>query len=414
MSAKTAEQQKPEEQVQEQQVQEQQAAAGQEQQQPDAGADPALEDMRSQLDMFKNQGYEGTAEYKQLEANYQAMLELAKGTPPAQQQAAPAATAEQAAQGGQAAAPAPGSAEALSSAFFGKITPDDGKAVEFRGLNDVTSYLAEKLGLQLEADKPESFLEVVSKAEAWKKDAADKPVIESQHRALVTDIENLPSPLFNAMQAWAKGQDWKGAVASADSAIDFSKDLSDADKAAAINHYFPGKFKPETIVEGGDLVDGAFEIAKSQFKKDQTAFVNERKSILAAAEQANKARLESVTDSMTTLKKDFPALDNNDVQKVKDVMEKGNVMSLFVDEHGKYLPDAAKRLAMVIKGEDEIKNLVAALKKRTDVARQIVDTGREEIERPGAQQQASSATATDLMKEAAKYMQTSPYRSRKA
>jgi len=406
----------PEEQAAAAAAEEQNAAA------PAAGSPPAaepevtsnefIEHVESQLEILKANGLEGSDDYKVIEAELKQLKETTSKQPAAT--AAPAAEKPKEGEEKPKEEPAPGSIEATVSMLFGKVTQPDGEAVEFKELKDVNTFLGSHLGIEdIKPDDPNSFMSIADLAKAWKGDSEIKYELEGQLKSIKDDLSQLPDPVFKAMQAWAKGEDWKAPLASATSSIDLTADPDSIDKAVLLGHYFPGEFDADAIKEGGAMVDKAVRLAKNQFAVDKKTFNSERSSILAAAEDNRKKVMSSVQASVQALKKDFTALDDKYVRQVEDMLKKGNINSLFIGDDGSYKPDAAKRIALALVGEQEINGLLNALKKRNEVAQQIVGNGKTEIPRPGAQQQSvATAGSEELAKEAAKYFNKSPYESR--
>jgi hypothetical protein len=380
---------------------------------PEVPANEFIEHVEAQLEILKANGLEGSDDYKVIEAELKQLKETTSKQPAASP-AAPAAEKPKEGEEKPKDEPVPGSIEATMSMLFGKITQPDGKEVEFKELKDVNSFLSTQLGLDdIKADDPGSIMSIADRAKAWKGDSEIKYELEGRLKSIEDDLSQLPDPVFKAMQAWAKGEDWKAPLASVTSSIDLTADPDSIDRAVLLGHYFPGEFDAEALKEGGAMVDKAVRLAKNQFAVDKKSFNSERSSILAAAENDRKRVSSSVQASVQTLKKDFPALDDKYVRQVEDMLKKGNINSMFFGEDGSYKPDAAKRIALALVGEQEINGLLSALKKRNEGLQQIVANGKTEIPRPGAQPNpVATAESEEIAKEAARYFNKSPYESR--
>lgn len=403
-----------------QQQVENQGGQNQQQQQQTQGYspenDPEVVQFRHQLDMLGKMAGTDNEDYKKLEQSlnqYIADRTAQSGT------SAPAAVSAsgnqgqngQAANNGQQQNQQQQQKPVVESKFFGQIkTGDDDKPVEFKNLTDLQKHIGTTLGLS-DVESPNFMSTFLKNTQEWQKDAQQKSVLEQQLGQIQKEFEQLPPALFEGMQAWAKGENYQDVIKQHLSGLDLTKSFDNNEKATVLNHYFPGQYKADQIEENSDAVKAALNLAKMQFTRDQQAFEAQRKEASKTFDQQVQVLRESAQSSVGQLKKEFPSFGNTDVAQVQRLMETDDVLSLFKDKNGQYLPDAAKRLAFALNGELEVKNLSEALKKQTETASQIVNTGQENVQRNASQNGTATpgATEQEVLKNIRGLVETSPY-----
>jgi ribosomal protein L12E/L44/L45/RPP1/RPP2 len=301
----------------------------------------------------------------------------------------------------------------VESKFFGKINAGEGdKPIEFKDLTELQKHIGSALGLpSTDVESPDFMSNFLKNTQEWQKEAQQKSVLEQQLNQVQKEFEQLPAALFEGMQAWAKGENYQDVIKQHLSGLDLTKSFDNNEKATVLNHYFPGQYNAEQIGENGDAVKAALNLAKMQFARDQQAFEVQRKEASKTFDQQVQVLRDSAQSSVGQLKKEFPSFENTDVAQVQRLMETDDVLSLFKDKDGKYLPDAAKRLAFALNGELEVKNLSEALKKQTETASQIVNTGQENVQRNASQNGTATpgATEQEVLKSISGLVEKSPY-----
>ena len=225
----------------------------------------------------------------------------------------------------------------------------------FEGVDQVDTYVKENLGY-------ETFGELVNNVNELKNVQSSYQELQNNYKTVSEQINSLPMGVQAAIQASLNGDDWKAAIkTSIDSALDYNKDISNYSEKDLINAYFPGKMSAE---DHENTVEGAmdYDPTKATLKEvllnqAKEKFSNEKQSIRTSiAEKQQETQryqesfVKSVDQSVGSIKEYFPHASNEYIDSVKNEIVSGKLSSLFYDDNGLPLPDAAARYAMAKDG----------------------------------------------------------------
>ena len=141
-------------------------------------------------------------------------------------------------------------ADPLGELLFGDKDAGADKPVEVT--EDVKSFVKAKFGF----DDPEQFAAEFGTVKEQLTQAKQKA---DQYDQVFERISNMPYELSKAVEAAAKGEDYKPLLDKLNRGITLSKEASELDKVALVNEHYPGKFNEEELeaIKDGDKVLGA-------------------------------------------------------------------------------------------------------------------------------------------------------------
>lgn len=312
-----------------------------------------------------------------------------QGQPPANPPAAnPTVAAEQQllAEQQAAAAAAQGGASpqqqqaAYESLLFAQKTDAQNAAI-VNGTEDIYTHINTKYGMDVKEDFS-NWNKFFGSVDKWRTDAQNGSKAQQELAALQTDINNMPKPLYEAMNAWATGQDWQSIAAQATSKIDFNKAFSQNEVADIVNHYYPDEFTKQDLANQQDPnIKKVISLAEKQFSLDKKEHDLRRTRLQQDALTREKSFKDSIESSVSYLKETFPALDQTKLSKVKEIMSSNGEATLFRNADGSYKQEAAKAITLALFGENEITNARKALEERNNQMFNMVGNG---ADRPAA------------------------------
>lgn len=274
------------------------------------------------------------------------------------------------------------------SAFFKK---SDKNKVDIKDPNDAANYVKDKYNIDV--TDPKNWGKLFNSMDKWRTDAQKYSESTQKYEALVNDIQNLPIPLVNAIQTYQQGGDYLEAVQQG--AIDFTKDVSQHNKADLINHYLADeggdvqeKFDNEDIDEAqySKEVDRLFSIASKLYDRDKRDFDQQRDQYASRAEEMKKKMGESIESSMNELRNEYPDFGDDEEKEIKNVLKNG-VMDKFYNPDGTLRKEAAKRVALMLYGDAEIQRQaeLAARKAASQATQDVVSRSDKKPKKGGGE-----------------------------
>jgi hypothetical protein len=268
---------------------------------------------------------------------------------------------------------APGSEEAaiIDSPLFGgkkSLTKDTPVAEgsqdvfiepELENIEQVNSYLKDTFGV-------EGFSALSERLEGSKKLENDYKTAKGQVDSFSNLFENMDPDLYQAIDAYAKGGDWKAVLSSP--AIDFSKDVSGIDSKKLVDTFSPGKISEEDWQEYSDpegdpnvrrLVDSVIETSKAAFTNAKSEKERSAQQAVQLQQQRNEAYSTSLGKSKEIFQSEYSTIDPDAMAQMDDVFTKEGVVSLFFNNDGTAKEDAYHTMAMAKFGKDLLKQYEA-------------------------------------------------------
>ena len=168
---------------------------------------------------------------------------------------------------------------------------------EPQALDDTTKgTIAKFLGVDDPVKFKEDFAVLQEQVNQFKEKA-------EQYDAVFKRISEMPYELSKAVQAAAKGEDYKPLLEKLSRGISLSKEAKDIDKVTLVNEHFPGKFSEEDLeaIKDGDKTLGAafdkfhelaamkHDEARNGEVSRQREFIEQQRAIKEAHERADAA-----------------------------------------------------------------------------------------------------------------------------
>jgi hypothetical protein len=362
--------------TEEQQVQEQQEQMSHEQQQTlfalqgvNDGPSEALGDLQS--------AYSSQEQAPIVEDNTQVEPSLlnnelnSNDNPPAQQQDSTEVLSDAQEQdlGNQppaAEAPAEPTGESIidSPLFNMPVAPsaDSDVLSSIEGIEGVNSFIAEK------HPDVKDFNGLMDSYESMTTQNQELLEIKTANDNLMNGLQSLHPDLIEAIRLNEQGEDFREYISSRPN-VNYDSKVEDIDKKALIKAYYPDKVSDEDF-EAADsesddfdpntsrFVDTVYENAVAKFKEAKAGHVNKVDRYLSEKTAQEELFKESVGKSLNSVKEFFPDATPTYVKSVEDKLLNDGIKSLFFDDKGQLLPDAAARY---VRASDDGKNLVSQL-----------------------------------------------------
>lgn len=236
--------------------------------------------------------------------------------------------------------------------------------VEFEIDEAMESYIKEHYGLE----NVEGFFETV---DTWRTQSQEGAGSSKQLDELNEGLQNLPSDIKSAIQAFANAEDYKSAFNSATSKVNYDEDFPNQDKEGIVNHYFKEEIAEikESLDDGDiddddydDKIELLYKSARRLFESDKKMVVNRRAEIMREQEDVEKNFKGSVVSSVEKLKQQFPNFSKKDLQKVRQRLVDEDIESLFYNKNGTYKEEAAEMMAFSMYGKQVMESLLGKAK----------------------------------------------------
>jgi hypothetical protein len=247
-------------------------------------------------------------------------------------------------------------------------------------LDDLFNGLVTKFGIQAK-DPQEAVKKMEEAVGTWRKQASELPEYKKKADGIEKGLSALPTELQEAIQVAASGGDWKSAVNNS-KLVDFSKGLEKQEDKNLINHFFPGKFTEEQLedIENSDdtAISIALEAAKEKFSMLKQQRDQKVQSMIKEAQDRQAAYSASIDTAFETLNESLPLFkDESAKADVRQVLESGDFMKLFIGNDGALKPDAAQNVLMVLKGKETIDHLTNFIRnrERSNVTEEFIERG---------------------------------------
>ena len=230
--------------------------------------------------------------------------------------------------------------------------------VEVNSIDDFKNILESKFSIS----DPSTFFNSVDK---WRNDSQSLASTQNQLESISNDLANLPDPIKDGIDSWAKGEDWQQAINSSKGRLNFDVIFENQPKEDLVNYYFNGAIKDLSARRGRDVEDGGiseeqykdrvnsfYKSSKELFTKEKRLYDQQRVDRQTQQDQKLINLKQTAMDSVASFEKQFPNFKSSEIQRIRQVLVNGNLNSYFFDKNGNWLPDAAKRIAFMETGDD--------------------------------------------------------------
>lgn len=204
----------------------------------------------------------------------------------------------------------------------------------------------------------------------------DYETVNSQVQNFRTVFENMPPDLYEAVEAWGNGQDYRSVIAQGNK-IDFGKSFEDHGNQEMVNNFFEGKISQEEWEEFSDKdgdddvkakVANYIDMAKDKYDIAKGKFEHEKNIYEANSVKFTEQRQAAFDASRGDFPKRFEGklpIQESYVQEVdKAVQNKDSVLAMFFNPDGTHKSDAHARMAMAMGGEELVLSQANALKNK--------------------------------------------------
>lgn len=176
-------------------------------------------------------------------------------------------------------------------------------------------------------------------------------------------FESIPSELYQSIDLFLKGQDWKTPIISKPN-LDFSKDIDSVDEKILVDNYLPGQFSQEEWEDYGSedadpgikkAINLAINTAKSKFEADKKDLDSFRTNQVELANERAQKINSSVEKSIEYLKKNIEGIDDGYIAQAKANLNIQKINEMLFNEDGTFKEDAALKLSYAEHGHDIMK-----------------------------------------------------------
>mgnify|MGYP003110836913 CR=1 FL=1 len=277
---------------------------------------------------------------------------------------------------------------------FGINKGRKGTKYKFKDRKEVDEFMKKKYGAK---DYPKLFESV----DKWRNDSQQLTQVQEQNEKIVEGLGSLPQPIKDAIQAYSESEDWRSAFSNAATHLDFNAEFEELNKEAVVEHYFKRRYESlrkkldeEDIDEDeyNDRIEDFYDSSQRLFASDKKTIEKERAKVIKKQEESEEAFKGSALGSVNSLKDEFPNFSSSQLQKIRRHLVNGDINSLFVED-GKYIKDAAKRIAFALYGEKIIKAKVTKAKRtgKNESKEEFFSRGNSKVKTSRSQQGHSAA-----------------------
>lgn len=277
----------------------------------------------------------------------------------------------------------------------------------------VVEYMKSKYSIK----DPSKFFNSVDK---WRNQSQEASKTQDAYQELLDGLGSLPQPIKDAIDAYAKAEDYREAFSGSTPSIDFSTEFDEVKKDVMVNHYFKSKVeKQKKKLEDGDIyeedyneyIDDLHDSAKRLFKSDKRDFERQRADIVAKEEAKVQSLKTSAVSSVDTLKEKYPNFSSNELKKIRTRLVNQDLSGLFYDKNGAFKEDAAEKLALALYGDKLISKLTSNAKREggNEANADIVQRGKKKIVGSKSKQGTNKTEANNAIRHLGGQFTQDPY-----
>lgn len=296
--------------------------------------------------------------------------------------------------------------------------PKPVQKLEVKTTEDALAWVSKQYGIKA-TDLGEAFVKLDKSASKWRKDAELSAERLEKLNQIDEGFKEMPKPLYNAIDAWSKNENWDEVYNRSKSAIDYTKPFDKQPVELILKNYFPDDSLEDLdldYIADDPIAKKKVDAAKSIYIIEQRAYNQQAQQYLELAETSKKAYNSSVAAALDKFTSDFPDLDTKVVKQLEGILKGGQaqVLSQFFDNKGLAKPDALTNLFLTKHGKKELDILLnRAVKKaerdtETKINLDIVSRGNDKPNTGGA---AEPAISTELQAQIDSYTSHLKYQS---
>lgn len=191
-------------------------------------------------------------------------------------------------------------------------------------------------------------------------------------------FNNMPKPIYEAIMAWDKGEDWRQPVLNHDP-TDYSQEFGKQDAKAMVEKFFPGKVSAEDWEEykdsdgdqeTKDKIDSYLTLTEEKYNLTKQQHAEQIKNYEQQAQQNLEKAQASFDTSRTNIFKAFEGTPLKGVKESavveidKSLANQRAILLEFLNEDGTFKPDAHEKMAMLKFGKDLVVQQAKAIQKQ--------------------------------------------------
>ena len=229
--------------------------------------------------------------------------------------------------------------------------------------------------------------EFIDVAKKWKTDAETN----------LNAFSNLPEPLFKALNAAVRGEDWRAPILTTP-LIDFSKSYTDDELLGAYSSTMSVKFTQDELADPDNIaVKRAKQQVQQAFQLDKQSNQNAKLLADQRRQQLERHAKDTLEETISEFKKVNPKATEVQINRLRNDLSNLRFQDKFLDGKGGFNKDAAKNYFPIVFAEDYAKivsgvvvdnsNKTAEELLSANQERQLRDFSRKGGEMPNAQDQ---------------------------
>lgn len=189
-------------------------------------------------------------------------------------------------------------------------------------------------------------------------------------------FKNMPSQLYEAVDAHLKGNDWKAPILSRPN-LDFTKSIEDQTDKNLVDNYAPKEFSSEDWddYKSDDPdprlkkhMDSVISSSRENFKKDRNEIDNLQSNRAKEAEDANRLVNTSVDRSIEHLERNIEGIDAAYVKDLRKSLNVKTLSEMFLNKDGSFKEDAALKLVMAKNGHSMMEQYKIIAERRIETS----------------------------------------------
>lgn len=221
----------------------------------------------------------------------------------------------------------------------------------FKTLDDANEVIAKRFGFEKEAALPK----LVETSQKWRNEANSAAGLSKKLGEYEKTMNAMPGDLANAFKTWLSDGDYRAEF----SGINYNKPVEAQSPKAILDEFFPGQFTDEDVTAMADnpATLGAFNNAKTLYTQNKKIFDQKTVQNTGNFAQEKELRQKHVSESVNLFKDSFPNIEQADLNEVSDFLHNGDdtkIIGLFFDSNGMVKKDAAKNVALLLYGNEEL------------------------------------------------------------
>lgn len=237
---------------------------------------------------------------------------------------------------------------------------------EFENINEINAYLEKTHGIK-------DMNQLSERLTSYQQAEQNYQQQEQKLNGFAQLFDNMDADLWEAVNAYANGQDWRATLATP--TIDFSKEASQVDPRKLAEAFNPGKLTEADWQEYSDpegdpnikrMVDTVIETSKASFTTQKQQKQQSAQQAVQQQQQRVQAFNTSLANAKAQLEAEYSNISPAAMAQIEDAFAKNDVMSLFYEQDGTLKQDAFNTYAMAKFGKGLIEQFEAAAMRKAE------------------------------------------------